>query len=228
MKIGKKTSLIILLLFSAGSIIAIINLIGLGSIKNKTQNAINIAGTNLRYINKIMGNIYQSSNLTKDMIMSQDAGQRNNLLSEINMINGTAIFYGDSLKISMKKDEELNLFNNYLENQKKFLTSLTLINQNLNAGNTVGAINLNFSEFKSAAENYQSKMKTLYDYYQKQLDENLDSLKTVAGGIYFMQIILLILALIGAILSYLVYRTEYKINLQRLEEKRLNKEAGSL
>lgn len=222
MKIGKNTSFLLTLFFVISAIIAIISIISSNSLKNYINDDYAMTEKKLKYSDNILDNIFSSSNLIKDMIIATDNVQRNSLLSQVNMMNSSAILYGDSLRAKLTENDELEMYNNYLEYQKQFLTVLTSINDNLNAGNIIGASNLNSSEFKAIADKYYKNMKEIKNYYVEQLNDTVNSMYNSSNLLFYFQLIILFVSLIGGLLSYLIYKTEYKNYIQNVASIKMN------
>lgn len=218
MKIGKNSSFILTLFFIITAIISIISIFSSRSINSNIKEDYYLLEKKIKYSVEILDHIYHSSNLIKDMILANETSELNSLFSQVNMVNSSAILNGDSLRAKLTENEELEMYNNYLEYQKRYLTVLTSINDNLNAGNITGASNLNSSEFRAISDKYYEHMKIIKDYYLVELNKEANSIKNSSKTIYYFQLVILFIALIGGLFSYLIYKTEYKNYIQNVAE----------
>lgn len=221
---GKKAQQILIVAMAISILLAIVSFFCLNSINSKSNDNLENLNGKIRFSNLILDNIHTSSNSIKDMMMSADASYRLNLQSRINTINSTVILFGDSLRAKLIDTQELEMYNAYLEAQKKFLTSLISINNNLNAGNHAGAFKLNITEFKSANDTLITKTKAFIELYQTELIEKVSSITSYANFAKTLQIILIFISLCSGALLYFIKKADDKAKAQLNAASKINTE----
>lgn len=158
----------------------------------------------LHYSEVIIDKFLLSNIAMKNMLLSTEMSDRYTHFGNLNSLNGAAILYGDSLRPMLSSADELKLFDAHLDNQKKYLANITLIDNNLKAKNQVGAVKLSLTEFDAISKNYYIKANELKKHFEEakaqliaETQSNDNTIKTLAiiSSVLIIVLTLIVLAL---------------------------------
>lgn len=208
-----KSSFVVLLILL---IISTISIFFTNSNKNKTEEIAKIQ-TKLHYTEAILDKFLLSNIAMKNMLLSTEMGDRYTHFGNLNSLNGGAILYGDSLRPHLSSEAELKLFDSHLNNQKKYLANITLIDNNLKANNKVGAVKLSLTEFDQISKAYYSKVHELKKHFEEAKAILIEETKNNDAHINTLSITSVVLILVLALIQLWNYKTTNKISQSTLK-----------
>lgn len=173
--------------------------------------------TKLHYTEAIIDKFLLSNIAMKNMLLSSDMGDRYTHFGNLNSLNGGAIIYGDSLRPMLTTEEELKLFDSHLNNQKKYLENITLIDNNLKANNKVGAVKLSLTEFDEICKAYYTKIYELKKHFEVANNTLLSEAKSNDKHIKSLSLVSVVLVILLAIILLWSYKTTNRITQSTLK-----------
>lgn len=210
MKITKthlhKSGLVLLLLALITSAIVYI----LSSINGGKTEELNKLQAKLYYSEVIIDKFLLSNIAMKNMLLSTEMSDRYTHFGNLNSLNGAAILYGDSLRPMLTSADELKLFDAHLDNQKQYLATITLIDNNLKAKNQVGAVKLSLTEFDQISKSYYLKANELKKHFEEAKAKLIAESQSNDNTIKTLALISIVLILVLALLVFRLFKMESK------------------
>ena len=203
MKIGMRIrigfALVIAIMFAMGGV----TYYNLNSVSGDLSIVIKEKFKKSNWANNIIDAVNESAITMRDIVLTDDVNIKQQIEQRQKELTIIASAYVDSLKSNLNDDKEKSIFDEYLKARVEYKNARTIIIENMNAGNLMGAVNTLTGDFKTAQKRYLLKISSLITYENSEANRLGEKATISVTNATWITLALIIL---GTILAWLISR----------------------